>query len=151
MQNRIKALRKSLGLNQTEFGARLGLVTSTISGYESGVRAVSDAIILSIVREFGCSETWLRTGEGEMFRPLSREAELGRLIRTRLVDRPDSFQAELVRTLLRFDPDGPEMRVLEQIMQTLSSGFPRGKLSPQATDEGPPPDGSPETKKDPEP
>lgn len=119
MQNRIKELRKSLGLNQTEFGRKLGVTTSSISGYELGTIVPSPAIILSIVREFGCSETWLRTGEGEMFRPLSREAELGRLIRTRLVDRPDSFQAELVRTLLRFDPDGPEMKVLEKILDDL--------------------------------
>lgn len=119
MQSRIKELRKALGLNQTEFGTRLGIASNTISTYETGVRPVPESIILSIVREFGCSETWLRTGEGEMFRPLSREAELGRLIRTRLVDRPESFQSELVRTLLRFDPDGPEMHVLEKILDDL--------------------------------
>lgn len=119
MQNRIKELRKSLGLNQTEFGARLGVASSTIAGYENGYRDVSDAIVRSVCREFDCSETWLRTGEGEMFRPLSREAELGRLIRTRLVDRSESFQSELVRTLLRFDPDGPEMQVLEKILDDL--------------------------------
>lgn len=119
MQSRIKELRKALELNQTEFGARLGIASNTISTYETGVRPVPESIILSIVREFGCNETWLRTGEGEMFRPLSREAELGRLIRTRMVNRPDSFQAELVRTLLRFDPDGPEMQVLEKILDDL--------------------------------
>lgn len=119
MRNRIKELRKSLGLNQTEFAKKLGIAPNTISSYESGVCEPSTAILLSIVREFGCNETWLRTGEGEMFRPLSREAELGRLIRTRMVNRPDSFQAELVRTLLRFDPDGPEMQVLEKILDDL--------------------------------
>lgn len=119
MHNRIKELRKSFGLNQTEFGARLGLATSTIGGYENGSRAVSDAIIKSIVREFGVSETWLRTGAGEMFRPRSEAAELGELIRSRLIDAPDDFQAALVRLLLRLEPNGPELRRLRSFCEEL--------------------------------
>lgn len=133
MQNRIKELRKSLGLNQTEFAKRLGIAPNTISSYEGGAIVPSNSVVLNIVREFGCSETWLRTGEGEMFRPLSREAELGRLIRTRLYDRPESFQAELIRTLLRFDPDSPELRVLEQIILSLKYEYfdPKDKKDPE--------------------
>lgn len=120
MQNRIKELRKSLGLNQTEFGEKLGVTTSAISGYELGTRVPSDAIIKSICREYGVNETWLRTGAGDMRRSRSREAELGELIRSRLIDRPESFQAALVTTLLRFDPDGPELEILEKILRQLS-------------------------------
>lgn len=119
MQNRIKELRKSLGLNQTEFGEKLGVTTSAISGYELGTRVPSDAIIKSICREYGVNETWLRTGAGDMRRSRSREAELGELIRSRLIDRPESFQAALVTTLLRFDPDGPELEILEKILRQL--------------------------------
>ena len=135
MQNRIKELRKSLGLTQTEFGAKLGVATSTIAGYEYGTRAVSDAIIKSICREYGVNETWLRTGAGEMRRSRSREAELGELIRSRLIDSPESFQSALVTTLLRFDPDGPEMQVLEKILRSLIEDFQK----------------DPKTEKDPEP
>ena len=120
MQNRIKELRKSLGLNQTEFGKRLGVTTSAISGYELGTITPSDAIIKSICREYGVNETWLRTGAGDMRRSRSREAELGELIRSRLIDRPESFQAALVTTLLRFDPDGPELEILEKILRQLA-------------------------------
>lgn len=123
MQNRIKELRKSLGLNQTEFGDKIGVTTSAISGYELGTRAPSDAIIKSICREYGVNETWLRTGAGEMRRSRSREAELGELIRSRLIDSPESFQSALVTTLLRFDPDGPEMQVLEKILRSLIEDF----------------------------
>lgn len=119
MQNRIKELRKSLGLNQTEFGEKLGVTTSAISGYELGTRVPSDAIIKSICREYGVNETWLRTGAGDMRRSRSREAELGELIRSRLIDRPESFQSALVTTLLRFDPDGPELEILEKILRQL--------------------------------
>ena len=65
---RIKELRKNiLKLNQTDFAAPLGLNQSTIGGYENDFRNVSDATILAICREYGVSEQWLRTGEGEVF------------------------------------------------------------------------------------
>lgn len=133
MQNRIKELRKSLGLNQTEFGAKLGITTSAISGYELGTIAPSNSIIKSICREYGVNETWLMTGAGEMRR--SREAELGALIRSRLIDSPESFQSALVTTLLRFDPDGPEMQVLEKILRSLIEDFqkdPKTEKDPEA-------------------
>ena len=120
MQNRIKEIRKALGLNQAEFAEKIGMVPSAISNYEAGTRVPSDAIIKSICREYGVNETWLRTGAGEMRRSRSREAELGELIRSRLIDRPESFQAALVTTLLRFDPDGPELEILEKILRQLT-------------------------------
>ncbi|MBO7668351.1 MAG: helix-turn-helix transcriptional regulator [Firmicutes bacterium] len=127
MQNRIKELRKHLGLNQTEFGARIGVKQTTVAGYEGDNSSVPDAIIKSIVREYGVSETWLRTGAGEMYRPRSREAELGAAIRAVFVDRPESFQAALISVLLRFDPDGPEWAVLERIAAALTEEAARRK------------------------
>lgn len=67
INERIKELRKALGINQTEFAGPLGLKQTTIAGYENGARSVSDATILAICREYGASEKWLRTGSGEMF------------------------------------------------------------------------------------
>ena len=119
MQNRIKEIRKSMGLNQTEFGTKIGVTTSAISGYELGTRVPSDAIIKSICREYKVNETWLRTGAGDMYRSVSREQALGEGIRAILVDRPDSFQAALISTLLKFDPDGPEWQALERIAAAL--------------------------------
>jgi transcriptional regulator with XRE-family HTH domain len=119
MKDRIKELRKALALNQEEFGTRLGVSNTAVSKWEKGERSIPDSAVLLICRDFGCSETWLRTGAGEMFRPRSRQAELGALIRSRLVDRPESFQTALITTLLRFDPDGPEWAALERIMSSL--------------------------------
>ena len=66
---RIKEVRKALGMNQTDFAARLGSVQNTITGYETGRRVPSNQVIASICREFRVSEDWLRTGAGEMFIP----------------------------------------------------------------------------------
>ena len=121
MKSRIKELRRMEGLNQADFGQRLGVAQTTIAGYESGSRALSDAMILSICREFGVSETWLRTGEGEMYQSFTREEELGRLVAQMFADRPDSFRTALITTLLRFDPDGPEWAAVERIFRSVQS------------------------------
>ena len=70
--SRVKAVRKCCGLNQSEFGLRIGLTPSGVSKLESGDRGYSDAVFLALVREFGVDENWLRTGEGEMFRSSSQ-------------------------------------------------------------------------------
>lgn len=64
---RTKELRRYYGLNQTDFGARLGLSQSAIAGYENDSHALSDQTIIHICKEFKTREGWLRYGEGEMF------------------------------------------------------------------------------------
>lgn len=67
MNERIRKLRKSLGLTQAEFGRRIGIQQTTVAGYETGGREPIDAVVTLICREFHVSETWLRTGDGEPF------------------------------------------------------------------------------------
>lgn len=73
MNYRIREIRKYNNLTQTEFGERIGVKGNTITGYENGTRIPSDAIILSICREFNVNEDWLRTGQGEKYLRLSRK------------------------------------------------------------------------------
>lgn len=76
MKDRIKQIRKELKLTQAEFGEKIGVKGNTVTGYESGIRSPSDAIVVSICREFGVNEVWLRTGEGEPFQEESREEQI---------------------------------------------------------------------------
>ena len=78
MNERIKAARKALGLTMEQFGRRVGLSKSAISLIESGKNGTTEQTVASICREFGVSEKWLRTGEGEMF-DQSAESSLDRL------------------------------------------------------------------------
>ena len=64
---RIKEVRKSLGLTLDKFGERIGLKKSAVSLIENGKNSVTDANIKAICREFGVDYIWLTTGEGEMF------------------------------------------------------------------------------------
>ncbi len=61
---RIREIRKSAGLKQDEFGARIGLGRSAVSAIEKGVNPASKQTIMLIAREFGASEHWIETGEG---------------------------------------------------------------------------------------
>lgn len=73
MNYRIREIRKDNNLTQTEFGERIGVKGNTVTGYEKENRIPSDAIILSICREFNVNEEWLRTGQGEKYLRLSRK------------------------------------------------------------------------------
>lgn len=64
---RVREIRKTLGLTLEKFGAKLGIQKSAISKIERGDTNLTDANIKLICREFGVDYMWLTTGEGEMF------------------------------------------------------------------------------------
>ena len=101
MQNQIKELRSHVGLNQTDFGARIGVRQSTIAGWETGQRIPPDSAIVSICREFGVSEHWLRTGEGEMFVQISRDKEIMRFVGDVMQGEDDNFRRRFLLALAR--------------------------------------------------
>lgn len=117
MKDRIKKLRDALGINQTEFGQRIGAKQTTIASYETGRREPINSVIKSICREFHVNETWLRTGEGEMFIPMSRTDEIYAFIGKNL-DGSDNFKHRLMWALSRLDEDG--WKVLEKLVADMS-------------------------------
>lgn len=76
---RIKKVRRDADLTQQEFCNRIGFKQNSISLVESGKRNISNQAIKSICREFNVSETWLRTGEGEISNP-SLNTEIDALV-----------------------------------------------------------------------
>jgi transcriptional regulator with XRE-family HTH domain len=66
--DRIKRLRKYLDLTQKEFGERIGIKGNTVAQYELGRNEPIDAVLSLICREYNVNESWLRSGEGEMFK-----------------------------------------------------------------------------------
>lgn len=124
MHTRIKEVREHLGLSQTEFGKRLGISRDAVSNLEYNrlkKPEQKEPIIKLICREFGVSETWLRTGAGEPFMPPSRSEEMGRLVKSLMADKPESFRSRLITALLRFDADGPEWQLLEDIYNSVAA------------------------------
>ena len=67
MNSRIREIRTALGLTQREFAKKIGLQHNAISVMERTNTKIPEYYILAICFRFGASETWLCTGEGEMF------------------------------------------------------------------------------------
>lgn len=100
MKSRIHAVRAQADLTMAEFAKRIGMTTSSISLFESGKATPSDRTVLSICREFGVNEHWLRTGEGEMFEQ-TRETVLDRLASEYSLDKE---QVSVIENFLDLSP-----------------------------------------------
>ncbi|MGM9594145.1 MAG: helix-turn-helix domain-containing protein [Candidatus Onthomonas sp.] len=73
---RFKEIFDSVGISQSEFARRISVTPAYIWKLLNKVDAVpSDRTISDICREFNISETWFRTGEGEMHLRLSEDSE----------------------------------------------------------------------------
>lgn len=64
---RVREVRKALGLTLEKFGDKIGMKKNSVSQIENGKNNVTDANIKAICREFNVDYIWLTTGEGEMF------------------------------------------------------------------------------------
>ena len=91
MDERIKFLRKKLELTQQAFADRIGIKQSTVAQYELGRNEPIDAVIKLICETFNVNETWLRTGEGQPFRVVTRNTQLTSFFAEVLADEPESF------------------------------------------------------------
>ena len=105
MEQRIKTIRKSNNLTQTEFGKRIGVKGNTVTNYETGLRIPSEAVILAICREFDVSERWLRTGEGVMLVERSADEKLAAFLGDVLSRGPEDFLRRCLETLSRLKPE----------------------------------------------
>lgn len=100
MGNRIKELRQALGLTQQEFADRIGVKRGAIANYEIG-RNASDTAVALICREFGVSEHWLRTGEGEMFVQIARSDEVMDFVGRAMIGEESNFKQRFLLALSR--------------------------------------------------
>lgn len=117
MNSRLKELRKSVNLTQTEFADKLGLAQNSIASYESGRRTPNEAIVKSICREFNVNYEWLVNGTGSMFVELSREEEIAKYFGTLLKDDDMEFQKKFIRALSKLSVD--EWKMIEDFIDEL--------------------------------
>lgn len=116
---RIRELRKTLEMTQNDFAVRIGLTQNTITKYETGLRSPSNQIVISICREFNVNEDWLRTGNGDMFNPMSEDEELDLYI-GRISGSEDKFKKNLLKTLCKLTEE--EWNVLKKIISEMKEG-----------------------------
>lgn len=95
---RVKEIRKALGLTLDKFGEKLGVTKQTVSRIENGVNNLTDQMALAICREYNVNYDYLMTGEGEMFDNLP-ETVLDELCQQYDLDEYDRFLIELYISL----------------------------------------------------
>ena len=113
---RIASIIESLGIKKVEFAKAINVDQSFISQITSGKRNPSDRTIADICREFGVNEIWLRTGEGEMFDPVTPDEELADFFGDILAGEPD-FKRRFIYALSRLSSEQWEM--LEKVATQL--------------------------------
>lgn len=96
LKDRIKVLRETLNLTQSEFSNKIGIKQNTLANYESGRRVPMESTIKSICREFNVDYFWLTEGTGEMFTSIP-ETLLEELCNTYDLD---SFWVDILKKFL---------------------------------------------------
>lgn len=118
INSRIAAVINASGLTKTAFAERLKVSQQHISRLAKD-GTPSDRTIVDICREFGVSEHWLRTGQGEMFVRLSREEEITKFLMTVIRDPDSEFQRQLLATMAKLEP--AQWKLMEQMLDNLIS------------------------------
>lgn len=125
MGERVKELRKALGLSGEKFGEKIGVTRSAISDIERGRNGLSDSNILAICREFNVNEEWLRTGMGEMFKDMTLDEEIISFIGDIQWDTSNTFKKRFISAISKLKEE--EWNVLEKIIVDMASDIEENK------------------------
>lgn len=117
MKNRIRTIRKNAGMTQQQFAERLGISRNTVATYETSSRIPIDAVIVSICREFGVREEWLRTGQGDIYKELTPDLELSKWFGQILMEEESSFKRRFLLALTTLKEG--EWTALERLSEVL--------------------------------
>lgn len=117
MKDRIKKMRKALNLTQQALADAVGVKQNTIAQYEMGRNEPQNAVIALICKKYNVNETWLRTGEGEMFVQRTRSQEITDFMAD-LVQTDNEFKRRFVSVLARLDEKDWEL--IEKMAEMIS-------------------------------
>lgn len=120
-ENRISELIDALGITQTEFAKRLNISAPFVSQVRSGAREFSDRTIIDICREFRVNEQWLRTGDGDMFRPMSREQEIAAFAGDLLRSTEPDIRHRFILAISKLSVE--QLERVAQVIQTIANAL----------------------------
>lgn len=107
LKDRLRELRKSTRLSQTDFALKLGCSRGVIKNLEEGQTEIKPAFADLISRTYGCDRIWLETGDGEMFRTPTRDEQITDFVgKTLFGDDDNDFAKQLLSILAALDDNG---------------------------------------------
>lgn len=104
MNERLKRVRKALGLSQVQMAAALGIGQSTYCQFETGVRSLQTRYLNAMKVMYGVNPEWILTGEGDMFIKSSRDEEFFAVFES-LTDESKDTIYKLMLQLKKNEPD----------------------------------------------
>lgn len=122
MNERLKQLRKTLSIKQSDFASALSISQGHLSDVENGRKEVSERIINICSLRFNVNEDWLRTGDGEMFNELTEQEEtaafLGKIMRK---DMDGNIRQRLIHILSQLSEE--EWVSIEKIARQIAANY----------------------------
>lgn len=118
INDRIRQVRKNANQTQGEFGKSIGLSRGNITNIEVNRINVTDRTIVTICKVYGVSETWLRTGIGNMYSSGGADAEFD-MICTQIQLSDDSFIKNALRAYWRLEEK--EKAVIRKLIDDLAA------------------------------
>lgn len=116
--NKIRELRKELGLTLEKFGNSLGVGKTAISKIEHGENKLTDQMAKAICREYNVNYLWLTEGKGDMFIPRSKNQIITDFLAD-IIKEDNTFRKDLIEALAELDED--DWEVLAKLAKRLSS------------------------------
>lgn len=105
INDRIKQLRKSLNLSQTDFGKKLGVSRDVINNLDRSVVDPKPLILEHICSVYNVNPDWLMHGTGEMFLERDSGDEIAEFLSSLLDDDDTSIRKRFILALSKFDGD----------------------------------------------
>lgn len=122
MKERIRMLRKDLGMTLEEFGNEIGIKKNSLSQIENGKNNITEQTILAICRTKWngkyVNENWLRFAKGNMYVELDRETEIAEMVSALFKEESDSFKFRFIKALCNMDDKGWD--VLESLVKDIT-------------------------------
>ena len=103
LKDRIREARTASGFTQAEMAEKIGLTKNFVSLIENGQRSPSDRTLSDISRACDVNLAWLKTGAGEMRRPVGKEEELSEIFADLEVE--ETTKARFIRALAGMPDD----------------------------------------------
>ena len=115
IKDRLKELRKRLGLKQRDVAERLEVSVGLIGAWECGSDTIPKTRIYQLCNEYNVSRDWLERGDGEMFVPVEEsESDFIEVMRSMYNALPPNYQEvwiELAETIMRDRPSEREQKL----------------------------------------
>lgn len=116
---RLKKLRKLLGLSQKEFAERIDRTVAAYNRYENNQRIPDNMTLKMISKTFGVNFQWLKEGKGEMFDSIVETKPLDDKILEEIVESIKKIEGKIPKYIQNAINSRESTKILEALASFL--------------------------------